>query len=176
MSDRDKYGNYVNDKGVTIKINTDKNGKDHISFYDGPVDGDHSAVHVNVDYDDGGSWTSKTHGSEHSDSDPGSGGCFLTSACMNAMSESFDDNCHELQILRWFRDNHVDKEDIEYYYKVAPSIVNHINAQDDCRDIYVDIYNTVIKPCVEAIEAGKYESAYDTYRGAVKKLEADYLK
>lgn len=25
MADRDKYGNYVNDKGVTIKINTDKN-------------------------------------------------------------------------------------------------------------------------------------------------------
>ena len=24
MADRDKYGNYVNDKGVTIKINTDK--------------------------------------------------------------------------------------------------------------------------------------------------------
>ena len=28
MADRDKYGNYVNDKGVTIKINTDKNGND----------------------------------------------------------------------------------------------------------------------------------------------------
>ena len=25
MADRDKYGNYVNDKGVTIKINTDNN-------------------------------------------------------------------------------------------------------------------------------------------------------
>ena len=24
MASRDKYGNYVNDKGVTIKINTDK--------------------------------------------------------------------------------------------------------------------------------------------------------
>ena len=35
MADRDKYGNYVNDKGVTIKINIDKNGKDHISFYAG---------------------------------------------------------------------------------------------------------------------------------------------
>ena len=23
MADRDKYGNYVNDKGVTIKMNTD---------------------------------------------------------------------------------------------------------------------------------------------------------
>ena len=24
MADKDKFGNYVNDKGVTIKINTDK--------------------------------------------------------------------------------------------------------------------------------------------------------
>ena len=24
MADRDKYGNYINDKGVTIKVNTDK--------------------------------------------------------------------------------------------------------------------------------------------------------
>lgn len=31
MADRDKYGNYINDKGVVIKINTDKKGKDHIS-------------------------------------------------------------------------------------------------------------------------------------------------
>ena len=26
MADRDKYGNYVNNKGVTIKITTDKKG------------------------------------------------------------------------------------------------------------------------------------------------------
>ena len=32
MSGYDKYGNYVNDEGVTIKITQDKNGKDHISF------------------------------------------------------------------------------------------------------------------------------------------------
>lgn len=28
MADRDKYGNYVNNEGVTIKINTDRSGKD----------------------------------------------------------------------------------------------------------------------------------------------------
>lgn len=66
MSNRDKYGNYINEKGVTIKINTDKNGKDHISFYDGPVDGNHAAVHVNIDYKNGGSWTSHSHGKDHS--------------------------------------------------------------------------------------------------------------
>ncbi len=33
MENRDKYGNYVNNKEVTIKINTDKKVNDHISFY-----------------------------------------------------------------------------------------------------------------------------------------------
>ena len=51
MADRDKFGNYVNDKDVTIKINTDKNGKDHISFYDKDVDKPHDAVHINIDYE-----------------------------------------------------------------------------------------------------------------------------
>lgn len=48
MSDRDKYGNYVNDKGVTIKISTDKKGNDHLSFYGGEVDKAHDAAHVNI--------------------------------------------------------------------------------------------------------------------------------
>ena len=51
MPDRDKYGNYVNDEGVTIKITTDKKGNDHVSFYGDEVDKPHDAVHVNVNYD-----------------------------------------------------------------------------------------------------------------------------
>ena len=129
MADRDKYGNYVNDKGVTIKINTDKNGNDHISFYGGEVDKPHDAAHVNVNYDKG-SWSSTTHGPDKSDTSSGSGGCYLTSACMKYFQEKFDDNCYELTVLRWFRDNFVSKEDIEHYYEVAPIIVEAINKED----------------------------------------------
>ena len=32
MADRDKYGNYVNDKGITIKVNTGKNGNGMLIF------------------------------------------------------------------------------------------------------------------------------------------------
>ena len=42
-------------------------------------------------------------------------------------SRKFDDNCYELSVLRWFRDNFVTKEDIEHYYEVAPIIVEIIN-------------------------------------------------
>ena len=172
MSERDKYGNYVNDKGVTIKVTTDKNGKDHISCYDGPVDGGHSAVHVNIDYRDDGHWTSQTHGPDHSESDRGSGGCFLTSACMNALSDTFDDNCYELRTLRWFRDNHVAKADIDRYYEIAPTIVECISKRDDSHEIYKRIYDTVVHVCVEAIEAGNFTLAYDVYPVSYTHLRA----
>lgn len=171
---RDKYGNYVNDEGVTIKISEDKQGKDHISFYDGPVDGDHSAVHVNVDYEKG-EWTSKTHGEGHSDTEPGSGGCYLTSACMVEYSENFDDNCYELKLLRWFRDNFVSKKDIEHYYRIAPNIVSKINQQPDHFTIYKRIYENVIKVCISAIEDKRYGLAYSIYKESVLKLESAFL-
>lgn len=172
---RDKYGNYVNDEGVTIKITQDKNGKDHISFYDGPVDGDHSAVHVNVDYDNGGSWSSTTHGEDHSDTERGSGPCFLTTACMKVQAGAFDDKCHELETLRWFRDHHVSQEDIEHYYRIAPAIVAQIDAQPNAVEVYSTIYREVISTCVQAIENQQFELAYSTYKNAVLKLEHNYL-
>ena len=71
MADRDKYGNYVNDEGVTIKITTDKRGNDHVSFYGGEVDKPHDAAHVNVNYDKE-TWNSTTHGPDKSDTSSGS--------------------------------------------------------------------------------------------------------
>lgn len=171
--DRDKYGNYVNDEGVTIKITTDKNGNDHVSFYGGPVDEDHSAVHVNVDYEKS-SWNSNTHGEDHSDSDSGSGGCYLTSACLSKYSEKFDDDCYELRTLRWFRDNFVSHEDISHYYAVAPRIVSMINQQPNNKAIYNSIYNSVINPCVNAIEAKNFKLAYEIYSQTVLSLEKKY--
>lgn len=72
MAGYDKYGNYVNNAGVTIKVSTDKRGNVHMGFYDGPVDEDHSGLHVNLNTNDG-SWNSSYHGKEHSDKSYGSG-------------------------------------------------------------------------------------------------------
>ena len=44
---------------------------------------------------------------------------------MKYFKENFDDNCYELTVLRWFRDNFVSKEDIKHYYEVAPIIVEN---------------------------------------------------
>jgi len=175
MADRDKYGNYVNDKGVTIKVNTDKNGNDHISFYGSDVDKPHDAAHVNINYDKN-SWSSTTHGSDKSDTNSGSGGCYLTSACMKHMQENFDDNCEELTILRWFRDNFVSEEDMNHYYNTAPIIVEAIDELKDNDSIYNYIYNNIVNACVVAIKNGNYEFAYNRYKNSILVLEEQFAK
>ena len=175
MADRDKYGNYVNDKGVTIKINTDKNGKDHISFYGGEVDKPHDAAHVNIDYDKG-NWNATTHGPDKSDTSSSSGGCYLTSACMKYFQEKFDDNCYELTVLRWFRDNFVSKEDIKHYYKVAPVIVETIDNEEKRDTIYDYIYDNIVDYCVEQIENGNYVAAYNRYKNSILILEEQFAR
>lgn len=175
MADRDKYGNYINDKGVTIKVNTDKNGNDHISFYDGEVDKPHDAAHVNIDYDKG-SWSSTTHGPDKSDTSSGSGGCYVTSACMKYMQDKFDDNCYELIVLRWFRDNFVFKEDIKHYYETAPIIVSSINKEEKADHIYNYIYDNVVDYCVRQIENGNYEEAYSRYKNSILVLEEQFAR
>ena len=86
------------------------------------MSGKHSGTHININYeketvkikrhDEDGNVTSSTDIK-----------CYLTTACMRHNNENFDDNCYELKVLRWFRDNFVSKEDIEHYYKMAPYIV-----------------------------------------------------
>lgn len=174
MASRDKYGNYVNDEGVRIKITTDKSGNDHISFYGDEVDEVHDAAHINVNYDKE-TWSANTHGPDKSDTSSSSGNCFLTSACLQNFQEKFVDNCYELTVLRWFRDNFVSKEDVLYYYQVAPSIVNSINKSEYKDNIYQYIYDEVVKYCVNKIENDEYDEAYSRYKIAVFALEERYL-
>ena len=92
-----------------------------------------------------------------------------------ALSKDFNDNCHELQTLRWFRDNCVPKEDIVHYYRIAPQIVSVIDQRPNSVEIYRNIYDKVVKTCVSAIETMNYKLAFETYREAVIELENIYL-
>lgn len=88
----------------------------------------------------------------------------------------FDDNCHELTVLRWFRDNFVSREDIEHYYQIAPVIVFAIDNVSDSDIIYEYIYENVIEKCVEAIEKGNYNFAHDRYKNSILSLEETFAK
>lgn len=90
--------------------------------------------------------------------------------------ERFDDNCEELTILRWFRDNFVSKEDIDHYYKTAPIIVEAINEELDNNEIYNYIYENVVIACVNAIKKGDYEFAYERYKSSILALEKQFAR
>lgn len=105
-----------------------------------------------------------------------SGSCYLTTACMKHYLNNFDDNCYELSVLRWFRDNFVSNEDIKHYYNTAPYIVEGIEREDNKDIVYDYIYDNVVDYCVTAIENGNYIEAYKRYKDSIINLEQLYAR
>ena len=73
-----------------------------------------------------------------------SGGCFLTSACTEA--RGLPDDCHELTVLRAFRDGYLRSQpegeaEIAEYYAVAPKIVDAIRSKADAMEAFDAIYS-----------------------------------
>ena len=157
-----------------IEVHTDKKGKDHINIYDkDPKDPDHTSIHINWDSKTGkGTIVDTTNGSKETTDV----GCYLTTACMRFLNENFDDKCYELEVLRWFRDNFVSKEDVDHYYKTAPIIVEAINNSENPNAAYEYIYNNIVAYCVERIKNGNYEAAYNRYKNSVLALEETYAR
>ena len=164
----------ADDKPI-IKATTPNSDKydTKIDVYTSDPKGPHESIHLAVDSDSKSAHIiDTTNGStEHTDVK-----CYLTSACMKYFQEKFDDNCYELTVLRWFRDNFVSKEDIEHYYEVAPVIVETINKEKKPGIIYDYIYDNIVNYCVEQIEQGNYEAAYSRYKNSVLALEEQFAR
>ena len=140
-------------------------------YYDKSTYGNatHNSTHVKADLNE--NWSKTDNNRDKGTQDKSSeSGCYLTTACMKYFQENFDDNCYELTILRWFRDNFVSKEDIKHYYEVAPIIVENSSI------IYDYIYDNIVDYCVEQIEQGNYDKAYNRYKGSVLILEEQFAK
>lgn len=104
------------------------------------------------------------------------GKCFLTSACV--VSRGLPDDCHELQVLRRFRDGYVLNLDggerlVDEYYRVAPVIVDAIGQSEGSGRILGEIYE-VVRECVAMIEDGEESSAMAAYRKMVDDLSKRY--
>lgn len=166
-----KTSSYVNGRGEALKFTNDYNS---MSIYSKTPDQPHSGVHVNIDRDND-TFTVTTH-DESGNSETNTGHCYLTSACLQHFQNEFDDNCEELTILRWFRDNYVTKDDIKHYYETAPIIVEAINKIDKCEKIYEYIYEHVVLACVEAIKNGDYNFAYDRYKTSIQTFEEQFAR
>lgn len=101
--------------------------------------------------------------------------CYLTTACMHHYKNNFDDNCHELKTLRWFRDKFCTEEQKKRYYAIAPKIIEEINKRSNKNEFYEYMYNKLIQKSVKAIEDGQYDVAMQIYTSHVKALENIYL-
>lgn len=107
-----------------------------------------------------------------------SGGCFITTAACQALKA--DDNCEELNKLRWFRDVHIlgDGQDgnklVEEYYKIGPLIVNRIEEESDPKAIYSILWKRYIRPSYKYIENCEWDVAKQIYIEMVKMLCEKY--
>ena len=107
-----------------------------------------------------------------------SGGCYLTSACIEAMG--LPDDCFELTTLRRFRDNWLAVQEggsaeIAEYYQIAPEIVRKIHESGDCLQILTELFNKLVKPCVGYIEEGRNVEAHALYKATTEELKEKYL-
>ncbi len=95
-------------------------------------------------------------------------GCFLTTAACE--HRGLPDDCHELQMMRAFRDDVLagmpgGNAMIEDYYDVAPHLVPLLGDHAVAEGAWTDIETTVAH-----IEAGQHADAISAYRGMVDRL------
>lgn len=169
---------YVGKSGEEFHVTPYSNGSGYkYDYYDRSPYGNapHNSTHVKSDLNENWSRTDNNRDNGTQDKSSGSG-CYLTTACMKHFNEIFDDKCYELEVLRWFRDNFVPKEDIGHYYKMAPQIVEAISQCGKEDIVYDYIYDNVVDACVKAIENGDYEFAYNRYKNSILSLEEIFVK
>lgn len=174
-SDRERY---IGEDGSEFRIKMFKNGKGYkVDYYESTTydDKEHNSIHIKSDLE--GNWEAVENDRENDTQEHSSGsGCYLTTACMKHYLSNFDDNCYELTVLRWFRDNYVLREDVELYYKLAPNIVEKIDFDENKDMIYDYIYENIVNYCVKQIELGNYLGAYKRYKESILELNNFYTK
>lgn len=100
------------------------------------------------------------------------GGCFLTTACVDAMG--MDDDSWVLTNARRFRDTFMTKtptraQEIFEYYQTAPLIVEKINSKKDAKRIWKKLFWTGIVPFVQEIEKNNLEKAHGLYKRLIQR-------
>lgn len=171
-------GRYIGKDGSELRVTPYKNGRGFkCDYYDKDTHGNtkHNSSHIKSDNNE--NWTRTDNDRDNGTQKKSLGsGCYLTTACMAHYLNNFDDNCYELTVLRWFRDNFVSEEDIKHYYNTAPYIVEGIEKEENKDIIYNYIYDNIVDYCVTAIECGNYKEAYTRYKESILSLEKTYAR
>lgn len=104
--------------------------------------------------------------------------CYITTAVCETFHKP--DNCYELTLLRNYRDGYLASQPegealIRSYYDMAPTIVKHINQRDDSRQIYGEIWEQYLSPCISMIENGDPQGCQELYIKMVEDLKDAYF-
>ena len=87
--------------------------------------------------------------------------CYITTAVCRTFGKP--DDCYELNLFRNYRDHYLMEQEngeaiVYEYYDLAPTIVKHIDQRKDAKDIYRNIWDTYLSPCLGMIERGENEA------------------
>lgn len=129
-------------------------------------------------YKDDGKDSKPSTSSGFSDNTSSQDECFVTTACVSSFGRP--DDCVELEMLRAFRDIYVSrqsqgKEDIDMYYRLAPSVVKAINERPDSAAIWKEVYSGMITPCLKWIRERRFREAYEHYKQYTLRLWDTYV-
>ncbi|MCL1993298.1 MAG: 50S ribosome-binding GTPase [Spirochaetes bacterium] len=104
-------------------------------------------------------------------------GCYITTATCRSLGRG--DSCYELNAFRSFRDNWLAQQPdgkaiIEEYYQTAPGIVASIDAKPDSGQIYAEIWQKYLAPCLDEIEHNRFADCKSRYMDMVQTLQREY--
>ena len=104
--------------------------------------------------------------------------CFITTAVCGSFGKA--DDCFEFTTLRKFRDTWLTaqpdgKSLIAEYYDIAPRIVANINRLANAKEIYKNIWQNYLEPCLKFIERGENLACRNKYVEMVRDLKQRYL-
>jgi hypothetical protein len=106
------------------------------------------------------------------------GNCFITTA--SARSLGLNDDCHELNLLRSFRDSYMRAtprrwQQVQQYYSIAPGVVRQIELNSDSAAIWRELWFSHIQPAVAAIERRSPQEAHERYAAMMREVCWQYL-
>ena len=111
---------------------------------------------------------------EHTNSGP----CFITTAIVHILG--MDDTCEELQTLRVFRKNILQKDDkyrdlLLRYDAMGPVLARALACDEDRVQIAIDLFQIYIKGCVRYLKAGRVDDAIVLYTEMVERMISKYM-
>ncbi len=104
--------------------------------------------------------------------------CFITTAVCSSLGKA--DDCYELMAFRNFRDCWLKNEAdgsvlIDKYYDIAPKIVKAIDQQTNHKEIYINIWNSYLRLCLQYIEQGNFQLCKEKYISMVNDLKKEFF-